>query len=566
VRGAGTAEPAPPWLAHYPEYVPRDLTIPDAPLPSLLEEAARTWPERTALVFHGRRWNYASLWALSGHVAGNLSAAGVKPGDRFAIQLPNCPAYPAAYYGALRLGLTVVQVSPLYLGQDLERVLSDSGAESLLTLDILYPELRAVRARLPRLSRLYVAHLAEFYPAWMRGLVRLTLRRRRMSTATPPPSEAHAWRELLRPATPPAVSIDPARSVAVYQYTGGTTGTPKAAMLTHRNLLANALQARAWFSLQPPGTSVTLASVPFFHSYGMTVALNYPVSTGSTIVLQLRPDVPEILRLIRKYRPTEFPGVPALYQAISASPKVPAKAIRSIQVCVSGSAPLPAEVAKRFEALTGGYLVEGYGLSEASPVTHCNPIRGDRKPGSIGVPLPLTEHRVVDIDTGTQVLPTGTAGELAVRGPQVMLGYAGQPEETALVLRDGWLLTGDIATIDSDGYAFIVDRKKDIVIVGGLKVYPREVEEVLYQHPQVAEAAVLGLPNPELGEVVAAAVVRRPGSDVTEAELIAFVRERIAHYKAPRTVAFRETLPRSAVQKVLRRALREELLAGGKPG
>ncbi|HEV2449933.1 MAG TPA: long-chain fatty acid--CoA ligase [Thermoplasmata archaeon] len=555
------APPSPPWLAHYPEYVPRDLSIPDLPVPGLLEESAGRWPSRTALIFHGRSWSYSALWELSGHVAGNLAKAGARPGDKWALQLPNCPAYPAAFFGALRAGLQIVQVSPLYLGQDLERVLSDSGATGILTLDVLYPNLRAVRPKLPRLERVYVAHLAEFYPAWLRPFVALTLRRRHLSTEKPPAQEARSWRELLVPAAPPNVAIDPARTVAVYQYTGGTTGIPKAAMLTHRNLVANALQCRAWFAIQPLGTSVTLASVPFFHVYGLTVALTYPISAGSTIVLQLRPEVPEILKLIRKHHPTEFPAVPALYAAIAAHPKLPTRAIRSIQVCVSGSAPLPAEVAKRFEALTGGYLVEGYGLSEASPVTHCNPIRGQRKAGSIGVPLPLTEQRVVDLDTGSTVLPTGETGELAVRGPQIMLGYYGHPEESAAALRDGWLLTGDIATLDAEGYAFIVDRKKDIVIVGGLKVYPREVEEVLFQHPQVAEAAAFGAPDPELGEIVAAAVVRRPSSAVTEAELIAFVRERIAHYKAPRRIAFKESLPRSAVQKVLRRALREELLA-----
>ncbi|MCI4335235.1 MAG: long-chain fatty acid--CoA ligase [Thermoplasmata archaeon] len=554
-------DPAPPWIAHYPAHVPRDLRIPEAPLYSLLEQAAQRWPERTALIFYGRRWSYRDLWELSGHVAGNLTEAGFAPGDKFAIQLPNCPAYPAAYYGALRLGLSVVQVSPLYLGQDLSRVLQDSGAKGLLTLDILYPNLAAIRAQLPALAHVYVAHLAEFYPAWKRPLVGLALRRRKLPTRMPQPREALPWRVLLRPAGAPAVRIDPRSSVAVYQYTGGTTGRPKAAMLTHYNLLANALQCQAWFSLAPPGTAVTLASVPFFHVYGMTVALNFPVSEGSTIVLQLRPDVDEILRLIRRYHPTEFPGLPALYQAINVHPKVPTKAIRSIQVCVSGSAPLPLEVARQFEALTGGYLIEGYGLTEASPVTHVNPIQGQRKAGSIGIPLPLTDQRIVDLETGERTLPTGEVGELLVRGPQVMSGYAGQPEETARFLRDGWLYTGDIASVDAEGYAFIVDRKKDMVIVGGLKVYPREVEEVLYQHSQVAEAAVVGLPDPELGEVVVAIVAPKAGAAPTEAELIAFVRDRIAHYKAPRRVEFRPSLPRSAVQKVLRRTLREELLA-----
>ncbi|MCI4346295.1 MAG: long-chain fatty acid--CoA ligase [Thermoplasmata archaeon] len=547
------------WIAKYPAHVPRSLEIPNLPVTSLLEEAAQRWPERTALIFYGRKWSYAALWELSGNVAANLARDGFVAGDRLALYLPNCPAYPAAYFGALRLGLTIVQVSPLYLGQDLSRVLADSGAKGLVTLDVLFPHFAAIREGLPQSMLAYVAHLTEFYPLTMRPLVRLALLLRRVSTSIPGPPHAKPWRELLAPGAPPKVVIEPSTAVAVFQYTGGTTGKPKAAMLTHRNLLANALQCRAWFSLQAPGTAITLASVPFFHVYGMTVALNFPISEGSTIVMQLRPDVDGILKLIRKYRPTEFPGVPALYNAINSHPNVPGKAIRSIRVCVSGSAPLPLEVAKRFEALTGGYLVEGYGLTEASPVTHANPIEGERRVGSIGVPLPLTEQRVVDLETGSRELPVGEPGELAVRGPQVMAGYYHQPEETALVLRDGWLLTGDVARLDPDGYAYIVDRKKDMVDVGGLKVYPREVEEVLLQHPSVADAAAVGVPDRELGEVLVAVVVKRPRTELTERELVEFVRARIAHYKAPRRVEFRESLPRSAVQKVLRRVLREEL-------
>ncbi|MCI4363189.1 MAG: long-chain fatty acid--CoA ligase [Thermoplasmata archaeon] len=559
------AASAPPWIAKYPAHVPRTLEIPNLPLTSLLEQAAEKWPQRTALIFYGRKWSYAALWELSGNVAANLARDGFVAGDRLALYLPNCPAYPAAYFGALRLGLTVVQVSPLYLGQDLSRVLSDSGAKGLVTIDVLYPHFASIRDGLPQPMTAYVAHLSEFYPLSMRPVVRLALLLRKVSTSVPAPPLAKPWRGLLAPGTPPPVALDPSKAVAVFQYTGGTTGKPKAAMLTHRNLLANALQCRAWFSLQAPGSAITLASVPFFHVYGMTVALNFPVSEGSTIVMQLRPDVDGILKLIRKYHPSEFPGVPALYNAINSHPNVPVKAIRSIRVCVSGSAPLPLEVATRFEALTGGYLVEGYGLTEASPVTHANPIEGERRVGSIGLPLPLTEQKVVDLETGTRELPVGEPGELAIRGPQVMSGYYHQPEETSLVLRDGWLLTGDVARLDPDGYAYIVDRKKDMVDVGGLKVYPREVEEVLLQHPSVADAAAVGVPSRDLGEVLVAVVVRKPRTEVTEQQLIEFVRERIAHYKAPRRVEFRETLPRSAVQKVLRRVLREELSGAAPP-
>ncbi|HXQ94671.1 MAG TPA: long-chain fatty acid--CoA ligase [Thermoplasmata archaeon] len=545
------------WFAHYPANVPRTIEIPNVRLPDLVEPSVEEWRDRTALIYYGRRWTYREFWEASGRVASTLVADGFVPGDRLALYLPNSPAHPIAFYGALRLGLTVVHVSPLYLGQDLIRVLTDSGAKGIVTLDILYPNLAKV-ADSVRVPHVYVAETREFYPWPTRMFVNLVLHRQGRTTGVPKSAGVRPWRYLVSGSGTFAKPVtDPAKEVAVYQYTGGTTGWPKAAMLSHRNLVANALQCRAWFSAQSPGQSVVLAAIPFFHVYGMTVALNYPLLHGATIVLENRPDPDETLKLIGKYRPSELPGVPALYAAINHHPDVGKTNIRSIKVCVSGSAPLPAEVARRFEELTGGNLIEGYGLTEASPVTHANPIGGERRTGSIGLPLPLTDQRVYDLVDRTKVLGPGEVGELAVRGPQVMLGYANAPAETAAVMLGDWLLTGDIAKIDSDGYAFIVDRKKDLVDVGGFKVYPREVEEVLYQHAAVAEAAAVGVPDERLGEVVKAFVVLRAGGTATEAELIAFVRERIAHYKAPRTVEFRTELPKSAVQKVLRRMLRE---------
>lgn len=549
--------PDAPWFAHYPPNVPKTMEVPNVRLPDLVESSVGRWGDRTALIYYGKRWTYRQFWAATGRVAAALAADGFVPGDRLALYLPNSPAHPIAFYGALRLGLTVVQVSPLYLGQDLVRVLTDSGAKGLVTLEILYPNVAKVAASV-RVPLVYVARTREFYPWPQRLFVNAVLRRQGRTTAVPSDDNVRPWSHLVGGSgTFAKPTTDPAEDVAVYQYTGGTTGWPKAAMLTHRNLVANAVQCRAWFAAQAPGTSIVLAAIPFFHVYGMTVALNYPLAHGATIVLENRPDPDETLRLIGKYRPTELPGVPALYAALSQHPKVGKYDIRSIKVCVSGSAPLPAEVAKRFEQLTGGNLIEGYGLTEASPVTHANPIDGERRAGSIGLPLPLTDQRVFDLEDRSKVLGPGEVGELAVRGPQVMLGYANAPAETGAVLRGEWLLTGDIARIDSDGYAFIVDRKKDLIDVGGFKVYPREVDEVLYQHPAVAEAAVIGVPDERLGEVVKAFVVLRAGQTTTESELIAFVRERIAHYKAPRTVEFRTELPKSAVQKVLRRMLRE---------
>lgn len=550
-----------PWLAHYPEHVPKEIEIPDIPLPELLHQAAERWGAQNALIYYGARWSYRTFWAITGRIAAAFAAQGWGRRDRVALYLPNCPAYPFAFFGALRAGLTVVQVSPLYVGLDLEHVLQDARPKAILTLEILYPNLRSVR--LPEPSPLvYVARVREFYPRPTRWFVNMVLKRSGQSTAFPKEPSVRRFSDLLRRgAPPPHVPLDPARDVAVFQYTGGTTGRPKAAMLTHRNLVANALQCRAWFALQPPGTGVVLAAIPFFHVYGMTVAMNFPISEGSAIVLENRPDAGEILRLISKWHPTEFPGVPALYQAINNHPDTPKYDIRSIRVCVSGSAPLPSPVARRFEALTGGYLVEGYGLTEASPVTHANPIQGERREGSIGLPLPLTDQKIVDPEDGRREMPVGIPGELCVRGPQVMAGYFGEEAETALVLRDGWLFTGDIARVDPEGYAYIIDRKKDLIDVGGFKVYPHEVEDVLLQHPAVREAVVVGLHDEALGEIVGAFVVRDPDRAVTAAELTEFVRARIAHYKAPRYIEFRPELPRSPIQKVLRRVLRAEFEA-----
>ena len=546
------------WLKKYPADVPPTIEVPNVLLTDLIEQSCQKWADHTALIYYGSKWTYRRFWAESERLAASLRRDGIGPGDRVALYLPNCPLYPIALFATLRLGAIAVQVSPLYLGQDLSRVLRDSGPKAIVTLEILFPNVAKVRAEYP-VPVAYVARLRDFYPWYVRPFVNSVLRRRKMPTEFPHEEWVHPYSAARRSQDSIApYQGDPAQTVAVYQYTGGTTGVPKAAMLTHRNLVANIAQANAWNTTRVSGQEVILASIPFFHIYGLTIALLLGLSDGAAIVMQTRPDVPELLRLIDKYQPTQFPGVPALYNAFNHQPDIAKHRIRSIKYCLSGSAPLPIEVARRFEELTGGSVVEGYGLSETSPGTHANPLRGERRAGSIGLPLPSTDQRIVDLETGTRELGPGEVGELAVRGPQVMLGYFGHPEETAHVLRDGWFLTGDAARLDADGYAYIVDRKKDMVNVGGMKVYPREVEEVLFQHPAVEDVAVVGGPDAEHGEVLKAFVVRKPGSTVTEADLIAFVRDRIAHYKAPRSVEFRDALPKSGVQKVLRRVLRAE--------
>ena len=554
-----------PWLQHYPPGVGADIEIPDRSLVELVQESVLKHPDRLAFIYYGAKWTYQRFWEASGHLAQSLLNEGLQRGDRVALYLPNCPVYPIAYFAALRAGMIVTQVSPLYVGQDLHRLLDDARPKAIFCLNIHWPNLEKVNWSFPT-PITYVAGLHELYPFPTRLFVNRVLRRRGVPTRIPEGVQIRRWRPAISTTGMPApVRVDGASEVAVLQYTGGTTGLPKAAMLSHRNLVANALQCAAWFNVAAQEREVVLASIPYFHVYGMTVAMTYPLLAGATVVLETRPDVDEILKLVQKYRPTQFPGVPALYNGINHHPKRAQYDLRSIRICLSGSAPLPMEVAKQFEANTGGSLVEGYGLSETSPVTHANPIRGERRPGSIGLPVPSTDQRVVDLDTGTKVLSPMEEGELCIRGPQVMLGYYHQPEETALVLKDGWFRTGDIAYIDTDGYCFIVDRKKDMINVGGLKVYPREVEEVLFQHPAVADAAVVGVPDPDLGEVVRAFVVTKPGATVTGDELIQFVRERLAHYKAPRFVEFRTALPRSGVQKVLRRELRASAMAAASP-
>ena len=548
----------PVWVRQYPPKVPRHLAIPDQLLTELVEESVRRWPDRTAIVYYGAKWSYRRFWQESERLAASLARDHVGPGDRVALYLPNCPAYPIAFFAVLRLGAIVVPVSPLYLGQDLARVLQDSTPKALVTLETLYPNLAKVPGEYA-VPAVFVARLREFYPWYRRLFVGPRPRGQEPSRAFPRGPSVRSWKTAVAtPGSVPLVRSDPRTSAAVLQYTGGTTGVPKAAILTHRNLVANVVQGNAWNIWLEPGAEVVMAAIPLSHIYGLTVALLMGFAAGGTIVLQTRPEIRELLQLIDRYQPTQFPGVPALYQAFNRQPDLAKHRVRSIRYCLSGSAPLPFEVQRRFEELTGARLVEGYGLSETSPITHENPLSGERRMGSIGVPVPETDQRVVDLETGTRVLGVGEVGELSVRGPQVMLGYYRQPEETALVLKDGWFRTGDVVRLDPDGFAYLVDRKKDMVNVSGMKVYPREVEEVLFQHSAVADVAVVGAPDPERGESVVAFVVRKPGVSVTAEELIGFVRERVARYKAPRHVEFRDELPRSGAQKVLRRVLRAE--------
>ncbi|GEM87608.1 long-chain-fatty-acid--CoA ligase [Meiothermus granaticius] len=546
-----------PWLNHYDPGVPADIEYPEAPLWQLLESSAQQYPEHLALDLLGYTLKYKDLWKQVLAFAGLLQERGVKPGDRVAIMLPNSPQFVIAFYGILAAGAVCVNVNPLYTPRELRHQLLDSGAETLVILDLLWPRYAELEAELP-VQRVFTTGLQDYLPFPKNLLYPVKMRREKRWVTLPPHPKRTDFKRALKASTPLA-QPHPAKpdDVALLQYTGGTTGISKGAMLSHRNLVSNVYQTIAWSpeSRAMAGKGVMLTAIPLFHVYGMTVAMNYGLALGYKLVLLPRPEVAACIEAIERHHVTHFPGVPTLYVGFNHFPGIERRKVGTVKICNSGAAPLPLEVIETFEKLTGGRLLEGYGLTEAAPVTHSNPVSGQRKRGSVGLPLPGVDAAVVD-DT-LRELPPGEVGELAVRGPNIMLGYWGQPEETAKVLKIDWLLTGDMARMDEDGYFYIVDRKKDLIIAGGYNIYPREVEEVLYSHPAVQEAAVVGVPDPYRGETVAAFVVLKPGQSVTADELDQFCRQQLAAYKVPHIYKFRSELPKSAVGKILRRELRE---------
>jgi long-chain acyl-CoA synthetase len=549
---------AKPWIANYPPETAPSLEYPRVPLTHFLEQSAAEFPDRPALYFMGRRITYRELLAMSYQFANSLIKRGVKKGDRVAVMLPNTPQAVICYYGTLMAGGTVVMTNPLYTERELIHQLNDSGAETIITLDLLYSRVAAVKASTP-LKRLIVTSVGDFLPFFKKILYPLVQKKQGDHPQITYGGDVEPFLSVLKesatnPVTP---EVDPEKDIALLQYTGGTTGLAKGVMLTHRNLVANTLQCQAVMYKFVRGRERILAALPLFHVYGMTTVMNKGISIAAEIILVPKFNAKQILKLIDKTKPTLFPGAPTMYIGLINHPDLPKYDLSSITACVSGSAPLPVEVQRRFEELTGGRLVEGYGLTEASPVTHSNPIWGKRVNGSIGLPWPDTDCRIVDPATGEE-LPQGEIGELAVKGPQVMLGYWNRPEDTAAVLRDGWLLTGDMGYMDAAGYFYIVDRKKDMIIAGGYNIYPREVEEVLFEHPAVQEAAVIGVPDPYRGETVKAFIVLKEGAQVSEEELENHCRKRLAAYKIPRLYEFRKELPKTMVGKVLRRQLQEE--------
>lgn len=555
-------EPAKPWFSVYPNNVPSSINYPNVPLYALLDQSTEKYPQNIATIFMGKKTSYRDLSDQVNRLAVSLKNLGVKKKTRVALMLPNCPQYIVGYYAILKLGAIVVQTNPLYMENELIFQLNDAEAEYIVTLDILAPRINKIISK-TLLKKVILTSIKDALPFPLNIFYPFTVKKQGLTTKVEPKPYFISFKELIDNGNGnlEPVKIDPKNDIAVLQYTGGTTGAAKGVMLTHRNLLANALQVNNWMPEIKEGQETVLSIVPFFHVYGMTVSLNLGMSIGATNVLVPKFDINEIFKIIKKYKPTIIPGAPTIYIAIINHPEVTKYDLTSIKVCISGSAPLPIEVQQEFERLTKGNLVEGYGLSEASPVTHCTPVVGKRKPG-IGLPFPDTECQIIDLDSG-EVLPAGEIGELVVKGPQVMKGYWNRTEETREVLEGGWLKTGDIAMMDEEGFFTIVDRKKDMIIAGGFNIYPRDVEEVLFQHPAVKEAVVLGVPDKYRGETVKAYIVLKEEHQATEKDIINFCRERMAKYKAPTIVEFRSELPKSMVGKILRRVLAEEAKKSG---
>jgi long-chain acyl-CoA synthetase len=549
------------WARQYEPGIPSRLSYPDIALPDLLTRSAAEFPDRPAIRFYGRLITYQQLDRLVTRFAEALLRLGVREGRVVGLMLPNLPQTVISYYGSLRAGAVVTMINPLFVEGEIEHQVKDSGCEMIIALDQFYPRIEPLLGR-TGLKQAILTGVEDYLPWLKRLLYPLKAMRAGGSRISPGPG-VHRLRQVLNGPEHPSMPRVNQEAVALLQYTGGTTGIPKGVVLTHRNLVSNMWQCRHWMPALREGEEIFLGVLPFFHVYGMSACQNLAISVAGSLVLLPRFQVTEVLQTIAKERVTVFPGIPAMYSAINNHQQLKDYDLHSIRLCLSGAGPLPPPVQDQFESLTGARLVEGYGLSEAGPVTHANPIgpdRGKRRLRSIGLPLPDTDARIMDIETGLQELPIGEVGELAVRGPQVMNSYWKRDEETRQVLRNGWLFTGDLARMDADGFFYIADRKKDMIKSGGENVYPREVEEVLLKHPKIRDAVVVGLPQDLRGELIKAYVIVKEGEEATVAAILEHCRKHLARFKVPKKVEFRKELPKTLVGKVLRRVLIEEEL------
>ncbi|RDE14416.1 MAG: long-chain fatty acid--CoA ligase [Candidatus Thorarchaeota archaeon] len=552
-----------PWLKSYVGKTPPDIKIPDGPLYAELDKAVAEFPNNVALYYEGIKITYKQLGTFVDKAANGFASIGVKKGDTVAIMLPNCPQFVISYFGALKCGATVTPINPLSVAKELRIYLQDTKAKTIVVLNFFYRLVEEVRKE-SDLENVIVTAGWDHLGSAKRALAPKTVYKKEMKEVPPLRKGDRNWLDFLAAAKPeaPKVTVDPARDIAVYQFTGGTTGTPKAAMLTHNNLKANCCQCSAWMDwIATRGKEIMVAALPLQHIFGQTVSMNLAIAWASGIILIPNPrDVKHLLSEIDSIKPTFFPIVATMAISVYSHPEVKKYKLTSLKLAIAGAMALPAEVTKRFEDATNAIIIEGYGLTEASPVTHANPLdKSLRKIGSIGLPFPSTYSRIVDLENSSKVLGPDEIGELSVKGPQVMLGYHNRPDETSAVLsRDGWLLTGDIAKMDKDGWTYIVDRKKDLINAAGYKVWPRDVEEILFEHPAVKEAAVIGVPDKVRGETVKAFIILQPGKTATEEDIRKFCKEKMAIYKVPTTVEFVDSLPKTMVGKVLRRELREK--------
>ncbi|MED3935060.1 AMP-binding protein [Priestia megaterium] len=547
------------WLSQYPDEIPDRLHYEQKNLAQLFEEAVQKDPKKSAIYFLGKKMTFSQLHQDSLKLSSYLIELGLKRGDRVAIMLPNCPQAVISFYAVLLAGGVVVQTNPLYTERELEYQLNDSEATMIIALDLLYPRVVKMKA-LTNIKHVVITSIQDYLP-FPKNIIYPFIQRKqqKISVDVSHTETTHLFKRIINESSPAVCNAEGIsdEDIAILQYTGGTTGFPKGVMLTHKNLVANATMCSHWLYRCRYGEEKVLGIIPFFHVYGLTTVLVLSVLQNYEMVLLPKFDAKTTLKTIHKQQPTLFPGAPTIYIALLNHPDLAKYNLSSIDSCMSGSAPLPVEVQEQFEKLTGGKLVEGYGLTETSPVTHANFLWKERIPGSIGVPWPDTDAKILSFETGKEAA-VSEVGEIAVKGPQVMKGYWKQPEETEAVMRDGWLLTGDVGYMDDKGYFYVVDRKKDIIIAGGYNIYPREVEEVLYEHEKIQEAVVVGVPDPYRGETVKAYIVLKNGVRCTEEELNEFSRKYLAAYKVPRLYEFRNELPKTAVGKILRRALIDE--------
>ncbi|MGG3478879.1 long-chain-fatty-acid--CoA ligase [Peribacillus frigoritolerans] len=550
-----------PWQAIYPEQIPAVLSYEDKPLYSFLKESAEEFPDKVSIHFQGKELTFREVHESALKFAAYLKSIGLQKGERVAVMLPNCPQGVIGFFGILMAGGVVVQTNPTYTERELEYQMKDSGAKMILVLDILFPRVSAVASRTD-IEHIIVTAIKEYLP-FPKNLIYPFIQKKQYGIVINVEHEGnhHLFSEIMKRKITEEVDtvpIDVNNDLALLQYTGGTTGFPKGVMLTHKNLLANTKMCNAWLYKNKRGEERILAILPFFHVYGMTTVLVLSVMEGNTMIIMPKFDVEATLKTIQKQKPTMFPGAPTMYIGLLNHPDIAKYDLSSINACISGSASLPLEVQEQFEKITGGKLVEGYGLSETSPVTHANFIWDQpRVKGSVGLPWPDTDSVILSLESNEE-LPPNEIGEIAIKGPQVMKGYWNRPDETEKTFKNGWLLTGDLGYMDEQGFFYVVERKKDTIIAGGFNIYPREVEEVLYEHEAIQEVVVAGIPDPYRGETVKAYVVLKKNARVTEEELNEFARKNLASYKVPRSYEFRDELPKTTIGKILRRVLIEE--------